>query len=72
VLSLAREVANTGVTANILQVKTIDAAHERDRQPAPKNAAWTTPEEITAAILYLCSDEAHVINGARIPLYGGM
>jgi NAD(P)-dependent dehydrogenase (short-subunit alcohol dehydrogenase family) len=71
VLSLAREVANTGVTANILQVKSIDAEHERDRQPSAKNASWTTPEEISAAILYLCSDEARVINGARIPLYGG-
>jgi NAD(P)-dependent dehydrogenase (short-subunit alcohol dehydrogenase family) len=70
VLSIAREVAGTGVTANILQVRTIDAAHERNREPSPRNASWTTPEEITAAILYLCSDEAHVVSGARIPLYG--
>lgn len=70
VLTLARELAGSGVTANILQVRTIDARHERDEQPTAKNANWTTPEEITAAILYLCSDEARVINGARIPLYG--
>src|SRR3954470_16752374 len=71
VLSIAKETAGSGVTANILQVKTIDAKHERDSAPTPKNASWTTPEEITAAILYLCSDEAHVVTGARIPLYGG-
>lgn len=71
VLTVAREVAGSGLTANILQVRTIDAKHERDQQPTEKNATWTTPEEITTAILYLCSDEAHVINGARIPLYGG-
>ena len=71
VLTLAREVAGSGVTANVLHVRTIDAKHERDQQPTAKNANWTTPEEITAAILYLCSDEAHVVNGARIPLYGG-
>ncbi|MGA7733379.1 MAG: SDR family oxidoreductase [Chloroflexia bacterium] len=70
VLSIAAEWARSGVTANILQVRTIDATHERDREPSPKNASWTTPEEITAAILYLCSDEAHVVNGAHIPLYG--
>ena len=70
-LALAREVAGTGVTANIVQVRTIDATHERDRNPSAKNAAWTTPEEIAATILYLCSEQAHVINGARIPLYGG-
>jgi NAD(P)-dependent dehydrogenase (short-subunit alcohol dehydrogenase family) len=69
--TIAREVAGTGVTANMLQVRTIDANHERQTQPSPKNANWTTPEEIAAAILYLCSEEAGVVNGARIPLYGG-
>jgi NAD(P)-dependent dehydrogenase (short-subunit alcohol dehydrogenase family) len=70
-LTLAREVAGSGVTANIVEVLTIDARHEREEQPTAKNANWTTPEEITAAILYLCSNDAQVINGARIPLYGG-
>lgn len=69
-LSLAEEVKDTGVTANLLLVRTIDAQHERDRERTAKNAAWTTPEEITAAILYLCSDEARAVNGARLPLYG--
>lgn len=71
VLTIAREAVGTGVTANILQVRTIDAKHERDREPSPRNANWTTPEEIAAAIEYLCSDEARMVNGARIPLYGG-
>jgi NAD(P)-dependent dehydrogenase (short-subunit alcohol dehydrogenase family) len=71
VMTLAKEVAGSGVTANVLQVRTIDGKHERDRNPTPRNANWTTPEEIAASILYLCSDEAHVVNGARIPLYGG-
>ena len=69
-LALAEEVKGSGVTANVLRVRTIDAKHERDHNPTPKNAAWTTPEEIASAILYLCSDEAQVVNGARIPLYG--
>jgi NAD(P)-dependent dehydrogenase (short-subunit alcohol dehydrogenase family) len=44
--------------------------HERETAPSPKNAAWTTPEEIAATFLHLCSDEAAAINGARIPLDG--
>ena len=72
IMTIAREVAGTGVTANVLQVRAIDAKHERDEQPTTKNANWTTPEEINASILYLCSNEAHVVNGARIPLYGGV
>lgn len=69
-LTLAQEVKDAGVTANVIVVKKIDVAHERDRAPTPKNASWTTPEEIASMILFLCSDEAQMVNGARIPLYG--
>ncbi len=70
-LTLAEELKHTGVTANVLRVKTIDVQHERQRQPSPGNASWTTPEEILAAIIYLCSDAAQQVNGVRLPLYGG-
>lgn len=69
-LTLSEEFKGTGVTANILRVRTIDVNHEREHQPSSKNASWTTPEEIADAILFLCSEEASMINGARIPLYG--
>ncbi len=69
-LTLAQEMKDTGVTANMLLVRAIDVQHKRDQEPTAKNAAWTTPEEIASMILYLCSDEARMVNGARIPLYG--
>ncbi len=62
VLTLAAEFKAFGVTANILQVKAIDA-------DASRKGTGTTPDEIVAAMLYLFSDEAVKINGARIPLY---
>lgn len=68
--TLARDTAGTGVTANLIMVKTIDAKHERDSAPTPKNASWTTPEEIAEVMLFLASDAAATINGARIPLLG--
>jgi NAD(P)-dependent dehydrogenase (short-subunit alcohol dehydrogenase family) len=68
--TLAREVAGTGVTANVLVVRKIDADHERDAAPGPKNATWATPEELVAAMMYLCSDAGSVVNGTRIPLTG--
>jgi NAD(P)-dependent dehydrogenase (short-subunit alcohol dehydrogenase family) len=68
--TLAVELAGTGVTSNVLQVKTIDAAHERVANPTPKNASWTLPEEIAAAVRYLCGDEAGGVSGAKIPLFG--
>lgn len=70
VRTLAREVANTGVTANVLSIKAIDTGHERERAPREANAAWATPEEIAAAILFLCSDAAAAVNGVRLPLDG--
>jgi len=66
--TLAREVAGTGVTVNLVTVGTIDEKHERHSAPTPKNATWTTPEEIAAAFLYLSSDEAEAVNGVRLPL----
>lgn len=71
-LTMAKELGPSGVTANILEVKTIDAEHEKIRAPSQKNASWTTPEEIAAAMVYLCSDEAQAVNGARIPLFGSV
>lgn len=70
-LGLAQELKGTGVTSNVIVIVAIDAKHERDTAPTPKNAEWTTPEEISAALLYLLSDQAHTINGQRIMLYGG-
>jgi NAD(P)-dependent dehydrogenase (short-subunit alcohol dehydrogenase family) len=68
--SLAREVAASGVTVNVLVVRTIDADHKREREPGPKNASSTTPEEIADVLVFLASDGAASVNGARIPLFG--
>ena len=62
-VSLARELKGTGVTANLLVVRAIDA-------DLSGKAGWATPDELAAAIIYLCSDEAAGINGARIPVTG--
>lgn len=60
VLTLSAELKDKGVTANIIQVRAIDATH---------SGKGTTPEEIVAAMLYLFSEEASKVNGARIPVY---
>lgn len=68
--TLAREVAANGVTVNVLVGRKIDTDHERETAPSPKNAPWTTPEEVASAMRFLCSDEAAAITGARIALDG--
>jgi NAD(P)-dependent dehydrogenase (short-subunit alcohol dehydrogenase family) len=62
-LTVAKEAKENGVTANIIQVRSIDVKGE---------GTGTSPGEIMAAILYLCSDDAVKINGVRIPLYGSV
>ena len=69
-LTLSQELKGTGVTANLLQAKTIDSKREKVSNPTPDNASWTTPEELAAGILYLLSEEAGTINGVKIPLFG--
>jgi NAD(P)-dependent dehydrogenase (short-subunit alcohol dehydrogenase family) len=68
--TLSQELIGTGVTANLLQAKTIDVRRTKVSEPSPGNASWTTPEELAAAILYLLSDDAGTVNGAKIPLFG--
>jgi NAD(P)-dependent dehydrogenase (short-subunit alcohol dehydrogenase family) len=68
--SVAREHAADGITANLLVVKAVDAAHERESAPSRTNASWVTPEEVAEALAWLASPEAAAVNGARIPLDG--
>ena len=68
--SLARETSGSGVTANLVVVRTIDAKHERETAPTPKNAAYATPEEIADVFAFLASPAAGAVTGARIPLDG--
>ena len=60
VLTLAAELKDSDVTANIIQVKAIDVENK---------GTGTTPEIIVAAIQYLFSEQAGKITGARLPLY---
>jgi NADP-dependent 3-hydroxy acid dehydrogenase YdfG len=56
VLALADDFRGKGATANLLLVESIGKG--------------TPPDQIAAAMVFLCSDEASSINGVRIPLTG--
>ena len=65
--TVAREVAGTGVTANVVLVRSIRAA--TSGEPAAGGDRGTSPEQISATLRWLASDAAGAVNGARIPLY---
>jgi NAD(P)-dependent dehydrogenase (short-subunit alcohol dehydrogenase family) len=49
---------------------TIDSPETRDAQQKKAYGKSTPAEEIAAAMVFLCTDEAATINGARLPLTG--
>ena len=67
--ALAQEVAGTGVTVNVVRVRAIDTSAGEE---GSAEAYATTPAEISAAIRYLFSDQARVVNAQRIGLHSGV
>lgn len=68
--SLAEDVRGTGVRVNTILPSIIDTEPNRTAMPKADFAKWPKPEEIARVILFLCSDDARVIHGAAIPVYG--
>lgn len=68
--SLAAEVKGSGVRVNSILPSIIDTEANRKAMPSADFAKWPKPEDIARVILFLCSDDAKVIHGAAIPVYG--
>ena len=68
--SLAADVKGTGVRVNSILPSIIDTEANRKAMPKADFAKWPKPEDIARVILFLCSEDARVIHGAAIPVYG--
>jgi NAD(P)-dependent dehydrogenase (short-subunit alcohol dehydrogenase family) len=68
--SLAAEVKPFNINVNSVLPSIIDTAANRKAIPGADFSKWPKPEEIARVILFLCSEEARVIHGAAIPVYG--
>ena len=67
---LAADLKGTGVRANSILPSIIDTLANRKAMPKADFLKWPKPEEIARVILFLCSDEAKLIQGASVPVYG--
>jgi len=67
---LAEDLKGTGVIVHSVLPSIIDTPANRRAMPEANFAKWPKPEEIARVILFLCSDEARLIHGASIPVYG--
>jgi NAD(P)-dependent dehydrogenase (short-subunit alcohol dehydrogenase family) len=69
--TVARELDDTNVTANVILPTVIDTDATRAALPYADYVHWPNPEEIAAVIDFLASPGSAVINGAAIPVHGG-
>jgi NAD(P)-dependent dehydrogenase (short-subunit alcohol dehydrogenase family) len=67
---LAADLKGTGVRANSILPNIIDTSANRKAMPKADFAKWPKPEGIARVILFLCSDDAKLIQGASVPVYG--
>ena len=68
--SLAADLNGTGVRANSVLPSIIDTAANRKAMPEADFTKWPKPEDIAKVILFLCSEDAKLIHGASVPVYG--
>ena len=68
--SLAAELKGTGVRVNSILPSIIDTEPNRKAMPKADFSKWPKPEDIARVIAFLCSDDAKVIHGAAVPVYG--
>ena len=64
------DLTGSGVRANSVLPSIIDTAVNRKAMPGADFTKWPKPEEIARVILFLCSNDAKLINGAAVPVYG--
>ncbi len=68
--SVARELDDTNVTANVILPTVIDTQATRAALPYADYIKWPKPEEIASVIDFLASPNSGVITGAAIPVSG--
>lgn len=68
--SLAEELKAEGVTVNAVLPSIIDTPANRADMPKADFAAWVSPQDLAAVILFLASEEAGAVTGALLPVTG--
>lgn len=66
----AKELVDQNITVNAVLPSIVDTAANRQAMPKADFAKWPKAEEIAAVVRFLASEEARLISGAGIPVYG--
>src|SRR3954447_7816076 len=68
--ALAEEYRDDDVRVNAILPSTIDTPANRRSMPDADFGTWVAPEQIARVVCFLCGDDAGVISGGHIPVYG--
>jgi NAD(P)-dependent dehydrogenase (short-subunit alcohol dehydrogenase family) len=68
--SQAEELKNDFITVNAVLPSIVDTPANREAMPKADFSRWPQGEEIAPVIVFLASEEAKLISGAAIPVYG--
>lgn len=66
----AEELRDVGVTVNAILPSIIDTLANRAAMPSADTSRWPTPDQVARVVLFLASEDAELISGASIPVYG--
>jgi NAD(P)-dependent dehydrogenase (short-subunit alcohol dehydrogenase family) len=66
----AEELRDFGVTVNAILPSIIDTSANRASMPSADFSRWPKADEVAAVLLFLASEDARLITGASIPVYG--
>jgi NAD(P)-dependent dehydrogenase (short-subunit alcohol dehydrogenase family) len=66
----AAEGREQGTRVNCIMPSIIDTPANRAAMPDAKHHRWPKPSELAAVLAFLVSDDAALISGAAIPVYG--
>jgi len=66
----AAEVRNDAITVNCVMPSIIDTPANRASMPAADFTTWPQAPQIADVISFLVSDDAELISGAAVPVYG--
>lgn len=68
--SLAEEVKPYDINVNSVVPSIIDTAANRAAMPNADFSRWPKPEDIARVVLFLCSEDAKLVHGSAVPVYG--
>ena len=68
--TVARENADSGITANVVLPGTMDTPANRAAAPTADFSKWVNPCQVASLLVHIASGRAAHINGAVIPIYG--